>query len=312
MQQNYDYAAKTRVLGILKTLLESPYTYTKSQLAERYNKHKDTIKGDFQLIKNAGFAVIYDNKYRYCVTSSGAKLFEKLNDLLFFSEKDRDFIFELIHRSGEKGRQPDRIMDKLRGIIDFTRLGSSLITNQFLAKVDILKKAKAERKAVRLVNYRSSNSKSVADRLVEPFEIMPKEDLLHALDLPSLKVRHFRIARFERVELLDTDWAHEKLHYVCTTDPFGIADEAQVVLRVIVDVAGRNELLDRFPATYSYIRPQAGGDGTTYELDCRVNQRFRGIANFILGNYNHVLEIKEPEALIDFIEAEAKKILGKF
>jgi predicted DNA-binding transcriptional regulator YafY len=68
--------------------------------------------------------------------------------------------------------------------------------------------------------------------LVEPFQVSVKEDILHAFEVEKKAIRHFRISRIERVELLDADWQYETQHYVTATDPFRIVNDDKVRVHI--------------------------------------------------------------------------------
>ena len=57
MNKFNDDSPKYRLLAILKALLELPYFYTRKKLATRYNVSPDTIKKDFEELRDADFDV---------------------------------------------------------------------------------------------------------------------------------------------------------------------------------------------------------------------------------------------------------------
>ncbi len=286
-------------------MTERPFSHTKQYWADEYNVHKDTIKEDIEEIRNAGFEVIHDKKYRYGISQDRA--YEHLRELLFFSEKEQDFVLHALTKMNHGDKRYERVRKKLDTIYDVSKLGSSIISKPFLTKINLLERAKKEKILVKLINYRSTNSSEVADRLVEPFNISPKEDILHSFDVEKKEIRHFRISRIERVEVIEVPWNYEGKHYVKATDPFRIVDDQQVHIHLRLKVGGYNELIERFPLTQNYLRPSADEAGI-YELECKVNHRFYGISNFILGYHSNVVEIVEPESLLEHIQNEVKKI----
>jgi predicted DNA-binding transcriptional regulator YafY len=201
----------------------------------------------------------------------------------------------------------DKVSSKLQTIYDISKLGSSIITKPFLTKISILEKAKANKQLVKLISYRSTNSSEESDRLIEPFHISPNEDILHAFDVERKEIRHFRLSRFDRVEIIEVTWNYEGKHYVQATDPFRIVDDKQIKIHLRMRMMGLNELVERFPLTLAYIHP-AADEENIYELECKVNHRFLGISNFILSNHSAIVEIVEPEGLIEHVNQLAEKI----
>jgi predicted DNA-binding transcriptional regulator YafY len=181
-----------------------------------------------------------------------------------------------------------------------------LFSKSFLDKASLLEQAKQQKRVVRLINYRSTNSADISTRTVEAFMVSTKEDILHCFDLDRGEIRHFRVSRVERVEVLTTLWAHETRHVVTATDPFRIANNRQVHVHIKLRVGGYNELTERFPLTQVYLKP--ANEAGVFDFECKVNEQFYGLTNFILGYHEHIVEIVEPDRLIAHIQTHVKKI----
>lgn len=306
MNKFNDNSPKNRLLAILKLLIESPNQYTKVMLETKFNIGKDAITSDFEELKDAGFDVQYDKKYRYAIVPN--KPMEHLEDMLFFTEAEKEILIEALANNAKASeKRTKRMQEKLNTIYDVSKLGSSLFSRTFLSKANLLEQAKQEKKIVKLINYRSTNSSEVTDRLVEPFQVSVKEDILHAFEVEKKAIRHFRISRIERVELQDADWQYETQHYVTATDPFRIVNDDKVRVHIRLKVGGYNELIERFPLTQAYLQPSANEVGV-YDFECNVNEKFFGLTNFILGYHEHIVEIIEPESLIEHIRRHIGKI----
>lgn len=306
MNKFNDNSPKYRLLAILKLLIGSPNQYTKVMLETKFNIGKDAITSDFEELKDAGFDVQYDKKYRYAIVPN--KPMEHLEDMLFFTEAEKEILLDALANNAKASeKRTKRMQEKLNTIYDVSKLGSSLFSRTFLSKANLLEQAKQEKKIVKLINYRSTNSSEVTDRLVEPFQVSVKEDILHAFEVEKKAIRHFRISRVERVELQDADWQYETQHYVTATDPFRIVNDHKVRVHIRLKVGGFNELIERFPLTQAYLQPSAAEMGV-YDFECNVNEKFFGLTNFILGYHEHIVEIIEPESLIEHIRRHIGKI----
>jgi predicted DNA-binding transcriptional regulator YafY len=300
-----DNTPKNRLLDILKALIEMPYYYKKKDFVERYDVDEKTIRIDFDELRDAGFEVKNDKHYRYGIESD--KPYEHLKELLFFSQNDQDFMLQAISKMDKSDKRQERVRKKLESIYDLSRLGSNLVSKQFLTKINLLEHAKQQQKVVKLIDYYSTNSGSIETKTVEPFHISPKEDMLHAFDLISKEIRHYRISRITRVEELEAVWTYSGHHHIQATDPFRIVNDKQVRVHLRLSVGGYNELIERFPLTSPYLKPSAD-EKNEFELDCNVNQAFYGIANFILSSLPFVKEIVEPDALREHINEIKNKI----
>ncbi|MCB0850881.1 MAG: HTH domain-containing protein, partial [Bacteroidetes bacterium] len=87
MGKETEYGTKLRLLRVMMAILERPNGYTKRELAERYNTSLDTIKKDIEALRNAGFDVVHDSKYRYHFEKNDPH--RKLKELLHFTEEDQ-------------------------------------------------------------------------------------------------------------------------------------------------------------------------------------------------------------------------------
>ncbi len=301
----HDNSPKYRLLAILKDLLERPYHYTRKMLATKYNVDKDTIKKDFNELRDADFLVKPDEKHRYAIVPN--KSLEYLEDVLFFTEAEKDLLIDALTKTNAADKRMEKIREKLETVYDVSKLGSSLFSKTFLNKANLLEQAKQQKKLVKLINYRSTNSSKVSNRMVEPFLVSTKEDILHAYDVENQVIRHYRISRIERVEVQTDIWQNETKHYVTATDPFRIVNDKQVRVHIRLKVGGYNELIERFPLTQAYLQPSADEEGV-FEFECRVNERFFGLTNFLLGYHEHIVEIVEPESLMAHIRKHIAQI----
>lgn len=293
MAKEAEYSTRTRILRVLRAILDRPYAYTKKELAERYGVSPDTIKGDIEAMQNAGFELRQDERYRYAFVANQPH--KQLKDLLHFSEEEQSLLHEAIDNLPASTERHQKLKQKLSALYDFRRLGHTYLRKPYLAKVDLLLQAQAEKRQVLLVDYRSSNSNTISTRLVEPFHVSPPEDMLHVFDIHKHILRHFRISRFSRVQLTDTPWQFEGHHNILPTDPFRIVSNDQVNVHLRLGVGACNELQERFPLTKAYL--EESEEPGMFDFQCKVNRRFLGLSNFILGFYHQKIEVVEPEEL---------------
>jgi len=273
--------------------MDNPRGYTKKQLAERYGVSEDTIKNDFQAFKSAGFVIDCDTKYRYFFEQE--KPYKQLRDLLHFSDEDQVLLHQAIDRIAPHEKRAEKLKKKLAALYDFRRLGHAYLRKPYLTIVDFLLEAKEEEMQVVLVDYRSSNSNAVSDRLVEPFHVSPPEDTLQAFDVDKKSIRHFRISRIRKVSPTENGWQFKGHHNIMRTDPFRIVDNEQTMVHLQLSVGAYNELIERFPLTKSYIQEDAMEE--IYDFQCMVNHLFLGLKNFIFSNYHLGVEVIGPEML---------------
>ena len=305
MPKEAEYGHKLRLLLVMRTLIERPFRFTKKELAERFCVHKDTISNYFIDLRNAQFELEADSKYRYGFTVD--KPYQALRDLLKFTEEEQDMLIEALDKASPHSKRSEQLKRKLSNIYDYKRLGFENLRKPYLTKVDLLIKAQEQQVQVVLLDYYSSNSNTISNRHVEPFHPSPEDDILHAYDVDKNTLRHFRISRITRIQVTDIPWQYTEKHVIHLTDPFRIVDSHQVLVHLRLKVGARNELVERFPLTRGYIQG-AADEADIFDFQCKVNHKFLGLSNFILGHYHQLVEVVEPESLREHLREEVEKM----
>jgi predicted DNA-binding transcriptional regulator YafY len=175
MPKDTEYGTRARVIKVLLALVQSPFRYTLKSLADQYGVTVDTIEGDIKTLRTAGLTVEKDHKSRYALVIE--KPYHELKHLLHFSEEDQVLLYQAIDNLPNSTIRHQQLKSKLGALYDFSRLGHSYLRRPYLTKVDLLEKARREKKQVVLENYHSSNSSKISNRFVEPFFVSPAEDI---------------------------------------------------------------------------------------------------------------------------------------
>jgi len=295
---------RERIVRLLIRLMSSPYRYTSKDLQERLAVSKDILKEDIRELKNAGLDIEYDRLYRIAILPN--REYEALNYLHALTEEDK----AQIHRGLDylSGQKKFYLRKKIDALYDFQQLGIAALRQPALKKYDTLELAIQNKKQVVLESYRSQNSNKINDRVVEPFKLDYEIDLLQAFEPDRKDSLHFRISRAERVHLTEEDWHYEGHHRPKETDIFGIADNKQETLHMTLDLFAYTALTERFVFARKYLEP--GSEPDTWDLQCSVNQEFKGLLRFSLAHMDRII-IHKPETLKARIKAEARKIIEK-
>ncbi|UBM60785.1 WYL domain-containing protein [Marinilongibacter aquaticus] len=293
-----------RVLEILRMLIEQPGRYTKNELAKIYGRNPDTIKRDFEDLRNAGFHLKHDSNYRYFLIPE--KTTAKVNELSVLTGAEFKKVREALGIALSES-EASKIIDKIQNFNTIPRLGNTIFNKPYLHKVQLLSTAMEMQRIVILHDYKSTNSNRHRDRAVEPFHLATENDMLHAYDLGRDQIRHFRLGRIGRIEITEEPAIHQSKHHVVATDIFNIAEDRQESVHIRLHLGGYNELLERYPLSRAYLYPAANEDNI-YELVCKVNYQFYGLQNFLLGNSHFVQEILGPERLRKQLREYVRKI----
>lgn len=288
------------ILKLLRLLLDNPYTYTKKQLAERIERKETTIKEYIKSLRYAGFEINCDKQYRYAFEET--KRFKHLQALLYFTEEEQAMV-KLALDSKYPNKDGQRIKKKLSNFYDYKRLGFYFLQKSHLTKIDTLEEARKTKHAVKLIQYHSTNSNKISDRLVECFYISTADDMMYAFDIQQQGLRNFRVSRAQAIERTDIPWQFENKHLQQATDPFRIVNLDQVWIHLRFTVGAYNSLVEQFPLTRACIQPDPE-QPNVYDFEARVNAGFMGVTNFILGNHHLIIEIVHPQELKDHLKKE--------
>ena len=294
---------RERTIRVLLRILANPYRYTKRDLADHFNMSKDAISEYIDALVNAGLH--FDQKKYKCAILPKRE-FKELQYLQSLNKEDRLKIGDALNRFAS-AKEALYLKKKLESLYNFQQLGLRALRRPHLDKIDILERAKKNKLAVTLEKYRS-NSNSIKDRLVEPFLIDVELDTLQAYDVDGKITKHFRLSRIERVIPNETPWQYEKDHQHKYTDVFRIAENKKTWVHLRLQVYAYNTLIEHFPKAIGEITK--GNEPNIFHFEANVNYKFKGLLNFIMGNFEQI-EIVAPEELKVRVAEEAERILEK-
>jgi predicted DNA-binding transcriptional regulator YafY len=303
--------ARERIIKVILYLLAHPYRFTKKELADKLRANYEEVtfeqvKGDIDIISNSGMGFHQDTTHWKCAIIPD-RSFSELNYLLPLTEEDRTKISAAL-KTQMNEKEVLYLSNKLSSLYDFQKLGIQALRRPALERLDALEAAIKKKVVVVLENY-FSNTSPARNRKVEPFHVDAELDTLQAYDLETLKVKHFRLSRIERVTPTEEAWQYEGKHVNKPTDVFRIADDEKVMVHLQMNVSGFNALVEAFPKSRADIFPSAIPHH--FDFQSKVNSGFLGLINFIVGNSDHV-EVISPAALQDRVRMEAEKIIKKY
>lgn len=130
-------------------------------------------------------------------------------------------------------------------------------------KTIILRDAIQKERKVRLMGYKSSNSGTIQNRVVEAFYIESNE-YIHCYESESAMIKMFRISRADRIVMLDESWDHKSKHKKMDIDPFHMSGEKKTRIILRLKLQAKNAIEEYYPGISQYIK-QYNND--TWTLD---------------------------------------------
>ena len=176
------------------------------------------------------------------------------------------------------------------------------------AAISLLQQAYSQKRCAILHGYASNNSGGVEDRLIEPYDVKPEDNLVVAYDINRKGTRVFNFNRIGYVEILaDKPWTNTERHKPVFVDVFHMSDDnVKIHISLQLDLMAKNLLVEEFPRAKDYLKGHKGDENIWY-FDTDVC-RLEGIGRFYIGLANHIT-ILDGEPLKQYAAEYAKKFL---
>ncbi len=280
-------------------LLSGNRSYSRAEIAERFDIAERSVYRYLRAIENAGFVLDRrEARYRLILDNPNGK---SLNNLLHFSEEEAYLLYKTLAELKAGSPLRERLVKKLNVLYDFKALARLEQDNE-LERVHVLGEAMNYKKQVMLQQYRSSNSGAVTDRKVEPFRFMEDYKAVWCYDTEDKSNKQFKISRMKAVELLPSSWFYEAEHHALFTDAFRMAAVAPLAtVTALLNLKAYNLIIEEYPLTEKYITKEKN----QYRLKIPIAD-YQGIGRFVLGLQGEI-EVLAPEGFKDFLREKGKK-----
>ncbi|MBR5432230.1 MAG: WYL domain-containing protein [Bacteroidales bacterium] len=292
-----------RLLRLMK-MMSGSVNYSIEELSDKLDMSKRTIYRYIDTFKNAGFAVtkMYGNIYRLGKMPKNAPDFDRL---IYFSEEEAMLVNGLIDSLSPTNSLKANLKDKLSVIYNSTSIADYVSDKSNAASIEALGEAMRDRRKAVLRNYESGNSKTIRDRLVEPFGFTSDYVELWAFDLEDGRNKVFKVSRIEEVSVLEEEWTCEDQHRIQGRDVFHMSGDVPQRIRFQMSVRAKNLLFEEFPLA----RKDCHREGPVWILDTQV-YGFAGVCRFVVGLAEEV-KILESEPFKEYVSEYIKNNVSR-
>jgi proteasome accessory factor C len=282
---------------LLKMLvcLSGGIRYTAAELAERYGTSIRTIRRDKLTLLNAGFAI--EQKDGYYWIDKIEPPFKDLHHLPYFTEEEAWIMRRAIHSIDETSLLKINLVEKLYALYKYGKVAEIIVKKQQSEVVAHLTNAIKQGKQVLLHQYRSANSNTIQNRMVEPFDFTSNFIAVWAFDIKSQTNKTFKIARINKVSVSGESFQFQNLHKSLPLDVFRISGIQQTRVKLKLSLRAFNLLMEEYPLSEKFISKPAHN---YWLFDAPVSS-FEGVGRFILGLCGDV-EVIEPDSLKLFLQ----------
>ena len=266
----------------LLLLMTENRDYTAAQLCDRLGISLRNLYYYLDFFRDAGFRVIKSGTcYRL---DRHSPFFRKLHERIDFTEQEAILLRRLTDGADETNPLVESIRRKLDKFYDLRILTDVKYQERISRCVSRLYEAIKYKRIVKLCGYSSPHSRSVTDRLVEPFLFMNDNMDVRCYEISTGMNKTFKVSRMADVQLVDMLWSHESQHRQVYTDAFMFSGEDTYPVSLVLGQLSANLLGEEVPRAATHLTPN--GDGRQrLQLDVCS---YIGIGRFVLGLYDDI------------------------
>ena len=294
-----------RMLRLMK-LMTGNVNYTVNDLAERLDTSYRSIYRYIETFKDAGFVVQKLDGGVYKLGKE-SRYFKEISQLVHFTDEEAHIVNQLIEALDDTNSLKQNLRRKLTTVYNCTSMASSIVRGKNASNVNRLLEAIEEHRQVVLVDYASSHTGVVRNRLVEPFGFTTNYVQAWCYEPESGMNKLFKVSRIGSVEVLDVEWQCEVQHAEGYIDIFRMTGFDQHRVQLRLGMLARNLLIEEYPLAERDITSL--GD-KSWLLDTMVCN-YLGIGRFVMGLLDDVEIVDSPE-FERYIADSVAKISHKF
>ncbi len=286
--------------ALLKSLLllSGTRSYTVTEIAKRLDTSERNVYRYFNKIESAGFYIDRSDKHgkrRYRLSDFDSNN-ASIRKLLHFSDEELTLLFNMLDDFEATTPVKENLIKKLHTIYNVKVLNRREKRGD-LNKIKSIGEAIEKKLAIAIKNYRSSHSKTISDRIVEPFEFLEDYAGVWCYDIADNRNKQFRISRMGNVELTNRKWKFEQSHNTPFVDAFRMSAQCAIgTVEATLSLKAYNLICEEFPLTHEFIIQK----GNQYLLNIPIAD-FHGIGRFILGLPGEI-EVLGPEEFKVFLK----------
>jgi len=288
-----DHPKLERLLRLLM-MLSGNYSYTLKEIAVRLEMTERTVYRYIETLRDAGF-IVNRNDGRFTIARESPYL-KDIGDLIHFTREEAWILNRAILALDDETCIKQCLARKLYSMYDLKGVPYPVVKKENSDKVIRLIRSMEDKTCVMLTGYQSSNSSTVADRMVEPFEFTLNYGFIWCFEHESGKNKLFKTARIEAVKQTDTPWRYESSHQSEETDVFRISGKKKIEVSVTMTMRAANLLIEEYPMAEAYLQKV---DDCTFLFKGWVSS-LEGIGRFLLGLPDEIIVIS-PVLLKTFL-----------
>ena len=304
----------------LMLLLTENHRYEVDAICERIGISRRMLYYYLESFRDWGFKVEKNGKIYSLDRES--PFFKHLFETINFTEEEALTMLSILNKVEGNNAIVERLRRKLDRFYDLKILSNPQVREQVAHNVSVLYDAIKRHRLVKIMGYSSPHSKSMSDRVVEPFLMMNNNNDVRCYELQSGMNKTFKVSRMTDVVMLDLEWGNEAKHKQIFTDLFMFSGEERLPVKLRLDLLAYNLMIEEYPKSADFIEEEALADDAdeansdTHRKDAKHwifsadFASYIGISRFVLGLYNHI-DVLESQEFQEYLRGEVQKMQAK-
>lgn len=278
-----------RLLRLMK-MLTANVEYSVDDIAERLDMSRRTIYRYIDTFRDAGFVI---KKRGNCIRlDKESPHFKDISQLVHFTEEEAVILRRAIESIDDTNLLKQNLKRKLYSVYDSKTLADTIVKGRNSGNIHSLIEAIETGRQVVLRDYQSS--KSIRNRLVEPFAFTTNYVNIWCLDTEDKRCKIFKTARIGSVEITNTEWQYSEQHKEGFIDIFRMiaSDQEQLIqVKLRLGHLAHNLITEEYPLSEKYITATTDNH---WILDTKV-ANLQGVGRFVAGLMDDIEIIDSPE-----------------
>ena len=296
-----DQAKIERLLVLMMELSNNEQT-TVEDLARRLHTTTRTIYRYLDTFEEAGFKVVKKSPGVYSLAKIGDKIVD-LGKLVMFSPEEAFIVKTLIAQLSNSNSVKRTLAMKLSAVAGSKSIADFVVNKATTRQAQMLHEAMEKKRQVILHDYESGHTRTISDRLVEPFKFTTNLADVEAYEPSSGMAKIFKISRIREVEVTETGWQYERLHQGKPQDAFRMMGDMVYPVKLELTLMAKNLLVEEFPMAARNLHRTSTGK---WILNTRVS-KMEGVARFVMGLAAEIRILEAPE-LVEYIREYSQNI----
>ena len=288
----------------LMLLLTENHRYDVDALCDRVGISRRMLYYYLESFRDWGFKV--EKVGRIYSLDRESPFFKHLFETINFTEEEALTMLSILNKVESNNAIIERLRRKLDRFYDLKILSNPQVREQVAHHVSVLYDAIKRHRLVKIINYSSPHSKSMNDRVVEPYLMMNNNNDVRCYELSSKMNKTFKVSRMGEVILLDLEWGNEARHKQMFTDLFMFSGEERLPVKLRLDQLAYNLMIEEYPRSEDSIVKESATHWI-FEADMAS---YVGISRFVLGLYNHI-DVLGSEQFCEYMRGEVVNMFEK-